>query len=161
MAAKIIPVPSFDAVVFGATGDLTRRKLLPALYYRFRDGQIPDDSWIIGAARSDLSPEEFRRHAEEAIGQHVPPDDRDADAVRRFCARLDYMAIDASSDHGWDALRARLSGSAERVRVFYLATSPSLYGRVSQRLKAHGLVTPPCARPGSHPCGRARARCSR
>ena len=51
---QIIPVAIFDCVVFGATGDLTLRKLLPALYYRFRDGQMPPDSRIIGAARSDL-----------------------------------------------------------------------------------------------------------
>ncbi|HET6305646.1 MAG TPA: glucose-6-phosphate dehydrogenase, partial [Rhodopila sp.] len=47
---KIIPVAIFDCVVFGATGDLTLRKLLPALYYRFRDGQMPADSRVIGAA---------------------------------------------------------------------------------------------------------------
>ena len=46
---KIIPVASFDCVVFGATGDLTLRKLLPALYYRFRDGQMPPESHIIAA----------------------------------------------------------------------------------------------------------------
>ncbi|MGH7041313.1 MAG: glucose-6-phosphate dehydrogenase, partial [Acetobacteraceae bacterium] len=54
MAARIIPVALFDAVVFGATGDLTLRKLLPALYWRFRDGQMPDGARVFGAARSDL-----------------------------------------------------------------------------------------------------------
>ena len=54
---KIIPVPIFDCVVFGATGDLTLRKLLPALYSRFRDGHMPAESRIIGAARSRLSDE--------------------------------------------------------------------------------------------------------
>ena len=57
---KIRPVAVFDCVVFGATGDLTLRKLLPALYYRFRDGQMPPDSRIIGAARSQLSDDDFR-----------------------------------------------------------------------------------------------------
>ena len=54
---KIIPVATFDCVVFGATGDLTLRKLLPALYYRFRDGQMPADSRVIAAARSNLTDE--------------------------------------------------------------------------------------------------------
>ena len=58
--AKIIPVESFECVVFGATGDLTMRKLLPALYYRFRDEQMPHDSRIIGAARSPLHPRRRR-----------------------------------------------------------------------------------------------------
>ncbi len=53
---KIIPVAPFDAVVFGATGDLTMRKLLPALYYRFRDRQIPEESRIVAAARTLSAP---------------------------------------------------------------------------------------------------------
>ena len=54
MTARIIPVESFDLVVFGGTGDLACRKLLPALYYRDRDRQMPDDSRIIGVARSQI-----------------------------------------------------------------------------------------------------------
>ena len=70
--SKIIPVAVFDCVVFGATGDLTLRKLLPALYYRFRDGQMPADSpRIIGAARSDLTDESYRERAAEALQRHV------------------------------------------------------------------------------------------
>ena len=61
--AKIIPVETFDFVIFGATGDLTLRKLLPALYYRFRDGQMPEDCCVIGAARSDLDDNAFRDRA--------------------------------------------------------------------------------------------------
>ena len=78
---KIIPVVTFDCVVFGATGDLTLRKLLPALYYRFRDGQVPGDSRIIGAARSHLSDDDFRGRAAAALEKHVPPTDRDPDKV--------------------------------------------------------------------------------
>ncbi len=70
---KIIPVETFDCVVFGATGDLTLRKLLPALYYRFRDGQMPAESRVIGAARSHLSDQDFRERAAKALEQHVAP----------------------------------------------------------------------------------------
>ena len=63
---KIIPVDAFDCVVFGATGDLTLRKLLPALYYRFRDGQIPPESLVIAAARSDLDDDGYRKRASKA-----------------------------------------------------------------------------------------------
>ncbi|MFT6062711.1 MAG: glucose-6-phosphate 1-dehydrogenase, partial [Paracoccaceae bacterium] len=54
MVARIIPVPAFDLVVFGGTGDLSRRKLIPALYRRMRDGQAPTDARIFAAARSDM-----------------------------------------------------------------------------------------------------------
>jgi glucose-6-phosphate 1-dehydrogenase len=86
--AKIIPVSVFDFVVFGATGDLTLRKLLPALYYRFRDGQMPADSRVVGAARSALTDDAYRDRAQRALEEHVLPDDLDPAVLRRFLACL-------------------------------------------------------------------------
>ena len=85
--AKIIPVATFDCVVFGATGDLTLRKLLPALYYRFRDGQMPPESHVIAAARSDLDDDAYRKRASKALQEHVAREDLDADTADRFCRR--------------------------------------------------------------------------
>jgi len=137
---KIIPVAIFDCVVFGATGDLTLRKLLPALYYRFRDGQMPPESRVIGAARSRLSDEDFRDRASKALHSHVEAVDLEPDTLRRFLSRLHYVPIDATAaDADWDRLGALLD--ADRVRVFYLATSPDLYGPVCQALGSAGLVT--------------------
>ena len=59
MVAKVVPVDPFDLVVFGATGDLARRKLIPALYHRLRDGQMPGDARVIGAARTDMDSYNF------------------------------------------------------------------------------------------------------
>jgi glucose-6-phosphate 1-dehydrogenase len=142
MVAKIIPVAAFDCVVFGATGDLTLRKLLPALYYRFRDGQIPEDSCIIAAARSDLTDESYRHRAMQAVQRHVAAPDWSEEVARRFCARLSYVRVDGAAESGWDSLQRILAQEPDRVRVFYLATSPDLYGPISQNLGAHGLVTP-------------------
>jgi len=139
--AKIIPVDAFDCVVFGATGDLTLRKLLPALYYRFRDGQVPPDARIIGAARSDIGDDGFRKRADTALKHHVAAADLDPDIVSRFCACLHYVRLDATQpDAEWDGLRQMLDQA--RVRVFYLATSPDLYGPVCRNLGRAGLVTP-------------------
>src|SRR5260221_6529183 len=88
---KIIPVETFDCVVFGATGDLTLRKLLPALYYRFRDGQMTEDSRIIGAARSDLDDNAFRDRAAKALKAHVEPHDFEPDVTRRFLETVHYV----------------------------------------------------------------------
>ncbi len=141
MAAKIIPVSVFDCVVFGATGDLTLRKLLPALYWRFRDGQMPQGSRVIGAARSDLDDEEFRARAARALEEHVDRLALDPDMVRRFLDRVGYVQLDAlGPDGGWEALAARLD--PERVRVFYMATVPDLYGPICRNIGAHGLATP-------------------
>lgn len=60
MNARIIPVEPFDYVVFGGTGDLAYRKLLPALYHRFRDGQVPADCRVIGVSRRDRTSEAYR-----------------------------------------------------------------------------------------------------
>src|SRR4029077_14528077 len=104
--AKIIPVATFDCVVFGATGDLTLRKLLPALYYRFRDGQIQPQSHIIAAARSQLSDDDFRQRATKALHEHVAKEDLDSDVADRFCARLCYARLNATApdDGGWAVL---------------------------------------------------------
>jgi len=137
---RIIPVPPFDCVVFGATGDLTLRKLLPALYYRFRDGQMTEDARVIGAARSALDDGAFRQRAVQALRQHVAGADIDDGTLDRFCACLRYIRLDATKrDADWAALEQALR--PECVRVFYLATSPDLYGQVCANLGAVGLVT--------------------
>jgi glucose-6-phosphate 1-dehydrogenase len=138
--AKIIPVATFDCVVFGATGDLTLRKLLPALYYRFHDGQMPEGSRIIGAARSNLDDNAFRERAASAVKDHVAAGDLDPDIVGRFLDRLHYVRIDATSENAdWSGLAALLDPA--RVRVFYLATAPDLYGPICRNLGSAGLIT--------------------
>jgi glucose-6-phosphate 1-dehydrogenase len=137
---KIIPVAIFDCVVFGATGDLTLRKLLPALYYRFRDGQMRKQSRIIGAARSRLSDDDYRGRASQALSRHVAPGDLDPETIRGFLGQLHYVSIDATApDADWSRFDAVLDD--DRVRVFYLATSPDLYGPVCRALATNGLVT--------------------
>jgi len=89
--ATIIPVSPFDYVVFGATGDLTQRKLLPALYQRYRDAQIPETSRIIGASRSHMSVEEFREHARDALKSFVPPAEIDDARLAGFLDHLFYV----------------------------------------------------------------------
>ena len=139
MAVK--PVDPFDCVVFGATGDLTLRKLLPALYYRLRDGQIPEEARIIGAARSDLTDETFRAKAAEALHTHVAKPDQDKKLIDRFLSKLHYTRGDATKHNGLGALKALLEEQPDRIRVFYMATSPDLYGPTCDNLKSAGLVT--------------------
>jgi glucose-6-phosphate 1-dehydrogenase len=139
--ARIIPVASFDCVVFGATGDLTMRKLLPALYQRLRDGQIPPGSRVIAAARSDLTDEAYRNRAEQALRQHVAAD-LDSDVLHRFLGMLTYAPVDGAGEAGWADLAGTLQGRPEQVRPFYLATSPELYGPICHNLAAHGAIHP-------------------
>jgi glucose-6-phosphate 1-dehydrogenase len=142
MTSHTAPVATFDYLVFGGTGDLALRKLLPALYLRDKAGQITPESRILGVSRSQLSPADYKAKTEEALRRHLHKDDIDETTWSRFIARIDYVAADATATNGWDQLQERLSGRDEIVRVFYLATSPELFGPISERLQAFGLVTP-------------------
>ncbi len=139
MTRQIIPVEPFDYVIFGGTGDLAKRKLLPALYHRDHDGQLPEDAQIIGASRSDKSQKEYRDFARDALENHVPADQLNAESVDRFLKRLDYVPIDVTTAEGWDELAALLDGRSNgRIRAFYLAVGPGLFGPICEQLnKAH------------------------
>ncbi len=142
MTAKIIPVPIFDLVVFGGTGDLTLRKLLPALYYRFRDGQMPEGSRIVAVARGALTNWDYLAMVKEALAKHVAAADLDQALLEKFFAALSFVHLDATKDEGWEALAKALADGGDRPRVFYLATAPQLFGPICQHAAAANLVTP-------------------
>jgi glucose-6-phosphate 1-dehydrogenase len=140
MASRVIPVSPFTLVIFGATGDLSQRKLLPALFHRDVAGQLPDEVRIIGTSRRAMSREEFQTFARKAIADHVPSKELEEDGLGRFLERLDYVSLDAVSDDGWSALADHLKRGEGHIRVFYLATGPDLFGPISERIGKHGLV---------------------
>ncbi|HYD99458.1 MAG TPA: glucose-6-phosphate dehydrogenase [Alphaproteobacteria bacterium] len=133
-------VAPFDYVVFGGTGDLALRKLLPSLYHRDLDGALPEDGRILAVSRKPLTNEDYRAAVEQALHTHLH-EELDPEIWARFRNRLEHVAVDATGSDGWGDLAGRL-GDTDKIRVFYLATSPSLFGPISQRLKANGLVTP-------------------
>ena len=141
MTSQTIPVDPFDLVVFGATGDLTERKLLPALYQRQRAGQFNEPTRIIGSSRSELSDEQYRSFAKSAIEAHVAKNEIDKEGLERFLARLFYVSADATSGKGFDNIRAVL-GDSQSVRAFYLAVAPTLFGDIVNQIDAYGLATP-------------------
>ncbi len=142
MAAKIIPVSPFDLIVFGASGDLAQRKILPALYYRLVAGQIPPQSRIIGTARSDWDSAAFRQKVRDSLEKYVPESRRDAAAVERFLERLFYIPLDVKGDRGWAELADLVNTDPNPVRAFYLSVAPSLFGTIASQLSARGLRTP-------------------
>jgi glucose-6-phosphate 1-dehydrogenase len=139
---KTIPVAPFDYLVFGGAGDLSMRKLLPALYFRDRDGQITAESRIILASRGAQTIEDMIPRIREAIGKHVPAEFFNDGVWQRFIARLSYVSLDATAERGWDGLVGLLADHPERIRVFYLATAPDLFGEICRNLAGHDLITP-------------------
>jgi glucose-6-phosphate 1-dehydrogenase len=142
MTSRVIPVSTFTLVVFGATGDLSRRKLLPAMFHRDAAGQLPDEAVIIGAARAHLDDAGFVAQARQAILEYVPETERDDDVLARFLARIRYVSVDATGDAGWAALKARVDETPDQVTVFYLATGPALFGPICEHLARFGLNGP-------------------
>ena len=141
MSSQIIPVDVFDYVVFGGNGDLAERKLLPALYHRDHDGQIPDGARIVGASRTAFSDEEYRAFARQALEAHVKAEDLNPLSIDRFLARLHYRQVDARSDDGWTELRALLDEASDnRIRAFYLAVGPALFADFASRIDRLGLA---------------------
>ncbi|WP_395647008.1 glucose-6-phosphate dehydrogenase [Terricaulis sp.] len=141
--AEFIPVPPFDLVVFGATGDLSLRKLFPALLHRFLDGQIPAQSRIIGAARGDLDTNSFRKLIHDSHEEFAPGACVDHAKCEEFLQHVEYVKLDATAEAlAWAGMQAALSTGDGKVRIFYLATAPSLFVTIAQRLAETGLATP-------------------
>lgn len=128
-----------DVVVFGGTGDLAMRKLLPALYHLQRDGLLPQEARVVGIARGKLTAADYRALAREKCGAFLGAELEPAE-WDRFAARLDFCRIDASEPDAYGGL-ARLLGEP-RPRVFYLSTTPSLFAGICRELAAVGLVLP-------------------
>src|SRR5262249_45687278 len=114
--AEFIPVPPFDLVVFGATGDLSLRKLFPALLHRFLDGQIPAQSRIFGVARSEMESDAFRKTVRESHAKFAPGICIDDAKCDEFYKMVEYIQLDATAPKdAWKPLIKAL-GDGEKIR---------------------------------------------
>ena len=138
MAPRVIPVDPFDLVIFGGTGDLARRKILPGLYRRFQAGQMTAEGRIIGAARTDLTDDGFRAFVREAVEEFIPAARRDEASLSEFLDHVQYVAIDAKGETGWPRLKSLMREGV--VRAFYFSVAPALFGDLAERLHARGIA---------------------
>ena len=139
MVSRVIPVDPFDLVIFGGTGDLARRKIIPGLFRRFVSGQLPADSRIIGAARSPMEPAEYKSLLEEAIEEFGGDEKSGADELAAFLDMIDYVAVDAVAGDGWDHLKSLMRDGV--VRAFYFSVAPSLFGALADKLHEYAIAT--------------------
>ena len=127
-------------LLFGATGDLARRMLLPSLYALHQDGLLPDCLRIIATARSALDDAGYRALAKEALAEHRPRSDRDDTSLQAFLERIEYQALDiVGAGHGFEKLAERVGGGGCDLAIF-LSTAPTLFGATIAGLKAAGLT---------------------
>lgn len=140
MVSRVIPVEDFDLVIFGGTGDLARRKILPGLYRRFCSGQMPAEARIIGAARSEFGAPEFRDMVRDAIHEFSEKNDCDENKIEEFLAQLHYVTIDIMGDGGWSELKDLMRSGV--VKAFYFSVAPKLFGAIAERLHLKGISDP-------------------
>jgi glucose-6-phosphate 1-dehydrogenase len=153
-----------DFVVFGGTGDLALRKLLPALYQSDVEDRLPEDTRVIAVSRSELDDEAYRAQVRRALAEHVSPEHHDLSAVERLLERLHHVTLDVEDDHHWHTLFGMLKdrpGAENVTRVFYLAVAPSLFGPICRHLGDRGLAAAPARvvleKPIGHDLASARA----
>ena len=136
----------FVMIIFGASGDLTKRKLMTALFTLFSNTRLPKDFSVLGTARTKYSDAEFRDYALKQLRIFVKPEERNEERFRAFCIRLHYITLDPSREESYPRLRDKLESVTGETRpdnlLFYLATPPALYGVIPLHLKAVGLNTP-------------------
>ena len=136
MVSRTIPVEPFDLVIFGGTGDLARRMVIPSVYKRFLAGQIPDEMRLIGAARSDLDDDGFRQMIREAFDEFAP--DVDRSRLDDFLERSSYVAVDAKGDAGWNQLKDKVRDDV--ISAFYFSVAPTLFTDLAKRLEGYGIL---------------------
>lgn len=133
-------------VIFGASGDLTSRKLAPALYNLACDNLLPEEFQVIGVSRSKFTDEDFRARVEEHVGSFSRRV-LDRDSWERFSRNLSYLSLDAGSADDFEKLASVLQElDRERGvhnRVYYLATAPRFFSEIARRLASAGLVNDP------------------
>ena len=112
--AQLLPVDAFDLIIFGGTGDLAMRKLLPALYHRDRDGQFTSDSRIVATGRSEFGRDEYLQLVEESLRANLRDGDFDDDHWQIFKNRVHYVHADALAHD--PERRSRILDSFVKVR---------------------------------------------
>ena len=115
---------TFDLVLFGGTGDLSTRKLIPALFRQETVSSLDDDSNIIGVGTRDLSQEDYLNVVKASLDTHFPGFSNHQDSWDKFKKRITYYKLDITSEEDWNNFKQT---DNDRVTVFYLAIPPSLY----------------------------------
>ena len=133
----MVPEKVSTLLLFGATGDLANRMLLPSLYGLHAEGLLPENFNIVCTARSELDDEKYRASAIEALKEHVPANFYDPRSALLFSRRLTYVPLDATEPKGFKQLAGEVD-AASGVAIF-LSTAPSLFRPTIDGLQSVGL----------------------
>ncbi len=136
-------VPECAIVIFGANGDLTKRKLLPALYRLAHDRRLPDSFAIVGNSRTAMTDEAFRERMKESVQKFSEDTEFDPALWERFGKNIHYIAGDMNDPALYKALAEKAAATGQKNLLFYLSTQPSYYRTVVDGLAQAELNKPP------------------
>lgn len=131
---------AFDLIIFGGSGDLAVRKLLPALYHLDRTGQINPESRIVAVSRRDFSQAEYLRFVLDGLKRHLPGHRFDEEQWQGFAGKLHFRRLDAASVSEWRCLKALVDEIPGRTRLFYLAVAQDLYEAICSGLSGINII---------------------
>lgn len=135
-------------VIFGATGDLTSRKLIPAIYNLAYEAHLHPNTAVVGFSRGQHTHETFRKKMSEAFEQFSRIKIKDVAFLSDFESKIFYNPSDFEQDQGYENLKQLLASIDQELhtngnRIYYLATPPSQYSTIVKKLHAHGLIYKP------------------
>jgi glucose-6-phosphate 1-dehydrogenase len=138
-----LPIHPTTLVIFGATGDLSKRKLLPAIYNLAHEGALPERFNLIGSSRSEMSDDDFREMARESIKEFSrrEPDEK---VLERLLENAEYVSGSFDDDSAYERIKEDAKGFDDEAgiqfnRVFYLSTAPTFFPVITGKLGEHGL----------------------
>ena len=155
-SAALKQLPDFDLVLFGGTGDLAMRKLLPALFRRFLAGQFPIRARIVGVARAKIERDAYVAQVEQSC-KKIMATGIDPKRWTEFTRTLDYASLDATNPGDFSNLAAKLAQGGAETRIFFLSMAPALFEATCTNLAASNLVTPGTRVVLEKPLGQDRA----
>ncbi|TQV89689.1 glucose-6-phosphate dehydrogenase [Aliikangiella coralliicola] len=133
----------FDLVIFGGTGDLSMRKLLPAMYRAYHQGHCSEDSRILVCCRKPSDFEVLPERIEEALKTFLDAEEFDSSRCNAFMSIVEPVMLDLTNlEQGWTQFSDLFEGREEYIRLFYLAVMPSIYGACCENLSTKNLITP-------------------
>ena len=134
--------PASLLTIFGATGDLARRMLLPSLYSLQAEKLLPDGMRILGTARSELDRDAFVQMVADSIHQRIPAGERDDAALRGLLERVDFFSASADNVVSMRQLSEKIADLRSGDVLYHMSTAPKFYGPACQALASHGAAGP-------------------
>src|SRR5262252_235256 len=136
--APASPERPLDMIIFGGAGDLSARKLLPALYMAHTHGNLPAETRILAIGRREWQRDDYLKWMEEQSRPFIESNAFDSSAWDRFLSLFEYVRVDV--DQAADYQRLAEASRPNALRVFYLSTSPELFTTICDNLSQHGLL---------------------